>query len=42
MMALILVIVLVFPSVGAWPMLLLFLDGLVESRVVQRRRVPKR
>jgi uncharacterized membrane protein len=36
-LALILVIVLVFPVVGAWPMLLLFVDGLVENWVVRRR-----
>jgi uncharacterized membrane protein len=38
-LALILLIVLIFPSVGAWPMLLLFVDGFVERRFVQRRRV---
>ena len=36
-MAVILVIVLVFPSIGAWPMLLLFVDGLVENWFAQRR-----
>ena len=36
-MALILVIVLVVPSVGAWPMLLLFIDGLLDSWVGRRR-----
>ena len=40
-LALILVIVLIFPSVGAWPMLLLFVDGFVESRFVQRRKVAR-
>ena len=42
MLALVLVIVLIFPSVGAWPMLLLFVDGFVESRLAQRRAVAKR
>ena len=42
MLALILVIVLIFPSVGAWPMLLLFVDGFVESRLDRRRAVAKR
>ena len=41
-LALILVIVLIFPSVGAWPMLLLFVDGFVESRLDRRRVVAKR
>ena len=36
-LALILVIVVVFPSVGAWPMLLLFVNGLLENRLAQRR-----
>jgi len=36
-LAVILVIVTVFPSVGAWPLLLLFVDGLVESRLARRR-----
>jgi uncharacterized membrane protein len=36
-LAFVLVLVLVFPSVGAWPMLLLFVDGLIESRVAKRR-----
>lgn len=40
-LALILVIVVIFPSVGAWPMLLLFVDGFVENRFVQRRKVAK-
>ena len=38
-LAVILVVVLIFPGLGAWPMLLLFVDGLVESRIVQRRKV---
>ena len=36
-LALILVIVLVFPNLGAWPMLLLFVDGFIENWVVKRR-----
>jgi hypothetical protein len=31
--------VLIFPSVGAWPLLLLFVDGLVENRIAERRRI---
>jgi uncharacterized membrane protein len=38
-LAVILVVVIVFPGLGAWPMLLLFVDGLVESRIVQRGKV---
>jgi uncharacterized membrane protein len=41
-LAVILVVVLIFPGLGAWPMLLLFVDGLVESRIVQRRKVRDR
>jgi uncharacterized membrane protein len=37
-LAFILVLVVIVPSVGAWPMLLLFVDGFVENRFVQRRR----
>ena len=40
-LALVLVIVVIFPSVGAWPMLLLFVDGFVERRLAQRRAVAK-
>ena len=40
-LALILVIVLIFPSVGAWPMLLLFVDGFVERRLAKRRAAAK-
>jgi uncharacterized membrane protein len=36
-LALILVIVLVFPNLGAWPMLLLFVDGFIKNWVVKRR-----
>ena len=36
-LALILVIVLVFPNLGAWPMLLFFVDGFIENWVVKRR-----
>jgi uncharacterized membrane protein len=39
-LALVLVIVVIFPSLGAWPMLLLFVDGLVESWLDRRRKVP--
>lgn len=35
-LAVVLVIVLIWPGVGAWPLLLLFVDGLVESRVRDR------
>ena len=38
-LALILAIVIIFPSVGAWPLLLLFVDGLVENRIAERRRI---
>ena len=40
-MAVILVIVLVFPGVGAWPMLLLFLDAIVGNRLDKRQKVTK-
>ncbi len=40
-LAFILVLVLVVPRLGAWPMLLLFLDGFIESRIVRRRAVAK-
>jgi uncharacterized membrane protein len=33
----ILVLAVIVPSVGAWPMLLLFVDGVVESRLAKRR-----
>jgi hypothetical protein len=36
-LALILVLVVVVPAAGAWPMLLLFVDGVVESRLAKRR-----
>jgi uncharacterized membrane protein len=38
----ILVVVAVFPALGAWPLLLLFVEGIVEDRFVQRRRVASR
>ncbi len=38
-LAFILVVVLIFPGVGAWPMLLLFVDGVIESRWAKRRAV---
>jgi uncharacterized membrane protein len=38
-MAVILVVVLIVPSVGAWPMLLLVVDGYVEAWILKRRRV---
>ena len=37
-LAFILVLAVIVPSVGAWPMLLLFVDGIVENRIVQRRK----
>jgi uncharacterized membrane protein len=39
LLAAILVVVIIFPGLGAWPMLLLFVDGLVESRTTQRRKL---
>jgi uncharacterized membrane protein len=41
-MAVILVIVLIAPGVGAWPMLLLIVDGYVESWILKRRSVAGR
>ena len=38
----ILVVVAVFPALGAWPLLLLFVEGIVEDRFVQRQRVASR
>jgi uncharacterized membrane protein len=38
-LAVILVVVIVFPGLGAWPMLLLFVDGLLENLIDQRRKV---
>jgi uncharacterized membrane protein len=38
----ILVVVAVFPALGAWPLLLLFVEGSVENWFVQRRRVASR
>jgi uncharacterized membrane protein len=32
------VLVLVFPALGAWPLLLLFVDGMIESRMAKRRK----
>lgn len=37
-LAVILVLVLIFPGLGAWPMLLLFLDRLVEGRIADWRK----
>ena len=39
-LALILAIVIIFLSVGAWPLLLL-VDGLVENRIAERRRIAR-
>ena len=41
LMAVILVIVLVFPALGALPLLLLFIDGIIESAIDRRRVAPK-
>jgi uncharacterized membrane protein len=38
-MAVILVIVLLVPSIGAWPLLLLVVDGFVETQIQKRRKV---
>ena len=40
-MAVILVIVLIAPGVGAWPMLLLLVDGYIERWILKRRRVAR-
>ena len=42
MLAVILILVIVVPSVGAWPMLLLFVDGFIENRWITRRAAARR
>jgi hypothetical protein len=41
LLAVILVVVMVFPSLGAWPLLLLFLEGVVERALARRDKVPQ-
>jgi uncharacterized membrane protein len=41
LLAVILVVVMIFPSLGAWPLLLLFLEGVVERALARRDKVPQ-